>query len=78
MGEGLCGTSMFGSDRWGVNPMTAGKSSINIFLNLWYYFTVVTYNYKSLPSLIEFKAIFNKFLSSADFSTDDLYISVRL
>lgn len=25
MGEGLCGTSMFGSDRWGVNPMTAGN-----------------------------------------------------
>jgi hypothetical protein len=27
MSEGLCGTSMFGSDRWGVgvNPMTAGK-----------------------------------------------------
>lgn len=28
MGEGLCGSSMFGGDRWsvGVNPMTAGKS----------------------------------------------------
>lgn len=27
MSEGLCGTSMFGGDRWGVgvNPMTAGK-----------------------------------------------------
>lgn len=27
MGEGLCGSSMFGGDRWsvGVNPMTAGK-----------------------------------------------------
>lgn len=27
MGEGLCGSSMFGSDRWsvGVSPMTAGK-----------------------------------------------------
>ena len=27
MSESLCGTSMFGSDRWsvGVNPMTAGK-----------------------------------------------------
>lgn len=24
MGEGLCSTSMFGGDRWGVNPMTAG------------------------------------------------------
>lgn len=26
MGEGLCGSSMFGGDRWGVgvNPMTAG------------------------------------------------------
>jgi hypothetical protein len=29
MSESLCGTSMFGSDRWsvGVNPMTAGKLS---------------------------------------------------
>ncbi|XP_046811138.1 homeobox protein orthopedia isoform X5 [Lucilia cuprina] len=28
MGEGLCGTGMFGGDRWsvGVNPMTAGDS----------------------------------------------------
>lgn len=28
MSESLCGTSMFGGDRWsvGVNPMTAGKS----------------------------------------------------
>ncbi|XP_075167018.1 orthopedia homeobox isoform X1 [Haematobia irritans] len=28
MGEGLCGSSMFGGDRWsvGVNPMTAGDS----------------------------------------------------
>lgn len=27
MSESLCGTSMFGSDRWGVgvNPMTAGN-----------------------------------------------------
>lgn len=25
MGEGLCGSSMFAGDRWGVNPMTAGK-----------------------------------------------------
>lgn len=27
MSEGLCGSSMFGSDRWsvGVTPMTAGK-----------------------------------------------------
>lgn len=25
MGEGLCGGSMFGSERWGVNPMTAGN-----------------------------------------------------
>lgn len=27
MSESLCGTSMFGGDRWGVgvNPMTAGK-----------------------------------------------------
>lgn len=25
MGEGLCGGSMFGGDRWGVNSMTAGK-----------------------------------------------------
>lgn len=27
MSEGLCGSSMFGGDRWGVgvNPMTAGK-----------------------------------------------------
>lgn len=26
MGEGLCGSSMFGGDRWGVGvtPMTAG------------------------------------------------------
>ncbi|KAL5286064.1 OTP family protein [Megaselia abdita] len=29
MGEGLCGTSMFGSDRWGVNPMTAGFGQLN-------------------------------------------------
>lgn len=30
MGEGLCGSSMFGSDRWsvGVTPMTAGKLKI--------------------------------------------------
>lgn len=30
MGEGLCGSSMFGGDRWGVgvNPMTAGIESI--------------------------------------------------
>lgn len=25
MGDGLCGTGMFGGDRWGVNPMTAGE-----------------------------------------------------
>lgn len=32
MGEGICGTSMFGGDRWsvGVNPMTAGM--FNFFL----------------------------------------------
>uniref|UniRef100_A0A1I8MBU0 Homeobox domain-containing protein n=1 Tax=Musca domestica TaxID=7370 RepID=A0A1I8MBU0_MUSDO len=31
MGEGLCGSSMFGSDRWsvGVNPMTAGFGQLN-------------------------------------------------
>lgn len=32
MSEGLCGTSMFGGDRWGVNPMTAGKLICVIFL----------------------------------------------
>ncbi|XP_037903514.1 homeobox protein orthopedia isoform X2 [Hermetia illucens] len=26
MGESLCGSSMFGGDRWGVNPMTAGDT----------------------------------------------------
>lgn len=25
MGESLCGTSMFSSERWGVSPMTAGN-----------------------------------------------------
>lgn len=25
MSESLCGSSMFGGDRWSVNPMTAGK-----------------------------------------------------
>lgn len=32
MSEGLCGTSMFGTDRWsvGVNPMTAGTINSNI------------------------------------------------
>ncbi|XP_037035030.1 homeobox protein orthopedia isoform X2 [Bradysia coprophila] len=31
MGEGLCGSSMFGGDRWsvGVNPMTAGFGQLN-------------------------------------------------
>nr|XP_036223277.1 homeobox protein orthopedia isoform X2 [Bactrocera oleae] len=31
MGEGLCGTGMFGGDRWGVgvNPMTAGFGQLN-------------------------------------------------
>lgn len=32
MGEGLCGSSMFGGDRWGVgvNPMTAGKHYLKL------------------------------------------------
>lgn len=25
MSESLCGSSMFSSERWGVNPMTAGN-----------------------------------------------------
>ncbi|XP_017149132.1 homeobox protein orthopedia [Drosophila miranda] len=31
MGDGLCGTGMFGGDRWsvGVNPMTAGFGQLN-------------------------------------------------
>ncbi|CAD7078585.1 unnamed protein product [Hermetia illucens] len=29
MGESLCGSSMFGGDRWGVNPMTAGFGQLN-------------------------------------------------
>lgn len=33
MGEGLCGSSMFGGDRWGVNSMTAGKFSVNVAIN---------------------------------------------
>lgn len=34
MSEGLCGSSMFGSDRWsvGVTPMTAGKQFVNSIL----------------------------------------------
>lgn len=28
MSEGLCGSSMFGTDRWGVNPMTAGERKL--------------------------------------------------
>lgn len=36
MGEGLCGTGMFGGDRWGVgvNPMTAGKFFTSIILTV--------------------------------------------
>lgn len=35
MSEGLCGSSMFGGDRWGVgvNPMTAGKFYIIILID---------------------------------------------
>ena len=34
MSESLCGTSMFGSERWsvGVNPMTAGNYTSSQFL----------------------------------------------
>lgn len=38
MGEGLCGSSMFGGDRWGVNSMTAGKC---VFV--WCEYTVINY-----------------------------------
>ena len=30
MSESLCGSSMFGGDRWSVNPMTAGKYSLSL------------------------------------------------
>lgn len=38
MSEGLCGTSMFGGDRWGVgvNPMTAG--TFTFFSHFFYSF----------------------------------------
>jgi hypothetical protein len=40
MSESLCGTSMFGSDRWsvGVSPMTAGNYQINYY----YYAFILT------------------------------------
>lgn len=42
MSEGLCGSSMFGSDRWsvGVTPMTAGKikRSFQVSLIIWLWF----------------------------------------
>lgn len=37
MGDGLCGTGMFGGDRWsvGVNPMTAGECTIfEVFIQM--------------------------------------------
>lgn len=56
MGEGLCGSSMFGSDRWGVNPMTAGE--FYIFLNRYLLFIV---EHRTLCLLV--KCSYNKFLT---------------
>jgi hypothetical protein len=44
MSEGLCGSSMFGGDRWGVgvNPMTAGKILKNL---LTYWVVVLKFNF---------------------------------
>lgn len=44
MGEGLCGSSMFGGDRWGVNPMTAGNIHFVIICFDMYYIYIIMLN----------------------------------
>lgn len=63
MSESLCGSSMFGTDRWGVNPMTAGMLTPHTQQSQTKSFPLlISTNTSNVnPNIINLKFFFSKF-----------------